>query len=85
MKTCSKCGASKPNADFKRADLTRDYTDCRACRYERRLELAKAKLASAVVPLRVTSNPWENLGLEFRNHKMRDPYSNSARHEGAVT
>ena len=55
MKTCSKCGASKPNADYKRADLTRDYTDCRACRHERRLELAKAKLEA---PVRTGTSPW---------------------------
>ena len=65
MKTCSKCGASKPNADYKRADLTRDYTDCRACRHERRLELAKAKLA---LPVRNGTSPFD-----WRNYQQPVP------------
>jgi hypothetical protein len=76
-KTCSKCGEEKSYRNFYATGKGTTRDECIICFNKRR----KPKVEVEVTSPRVTANPWENLGLEWRNGVPRDPYSQSNRYD----
>ena len=76
---CPCCNELKPLSAFSADQLRYTVGKCKACKPYKPKETAPES------PPRVSKNPWESLGLEYRNRKVYDPYQAASRYEGSRT
>lgn len=84
LRKCTVCGQEKPaTLEHFSAQASADgfRLQCKICYNAERREAARIKREPP--PVRPVKHSWEALGMEYRDHKVFDPFAMGNRYEGS--